>query len=534
MMQAARFPRPPFLNPANRYAILFYLFLLSVSVYLLTSSGHNFFLCDASQQRLEAVKSLLDHGDIDTATLGVIGRDGRRYVWTGIGSVLVALPFCWLGLKLQIPVDLTLRLINPLFGAATVVLVYLFAFHLGYRRRTALVVALIYAFASMAWPYAKHPWDNVQEVFFILLSLFLLLLYYPRTWALIAGGTALGFAFLTRNTTLILIPAVLAAMILREHREKKDYPLQKIIFSKTFLRNGACFFGIFTSFFAIAMQYNYYISGGYFSTGYQLIFKSAGIDPFSINRIPQGLLGLLVSPGKGMIFFCPAYLLVLFTFLPFQRRHPDIAFVFFLIIVTYLIFISSYFFWHADLTWGPRYLLVTIPFALIPAAAWFESWKNHDYFMKGVVFFIIATSLVVQLIAVSVDFHKYWSYLVLEKGVGLIKHEGNGVTVKELPRHIYFRESPIVANLLFMEGFLHPRQRYAPLKGTDKESLYLEGLDRSLYMNTFDFWWLHELKSDRNITITTIVLTMLILMFIASALGIRAALRESPVRQVRD
>ncbi|HRT27552.1 MAG TPA: hypothetical protein P5573_05515, partial [Syntrophales bacterium] len=81
---------------------------------------------------------------------------------------------------------------------------------------------------------------------------------------------------------------------------------------------------------------------------------------------------------------------------------------------------------------------------------------------------------------------------------------------------------------------LHPRQRYAPLKGTDKESLYLEGLDRSLYMNTFDFWWLHELKSDRNITITTIVLTMLILMFIASALGIRAALRESPVRQVRD
>ena len=86
----------------------------------------------------------------------------------------------------------------------------------------------------------------------------------------------------------------------------------------------------------------------------------------------NGLYGLLVSPGKGLLWYMPVAVLALAGVVPFVRAQRWRAFIFLGLPVAYLLTYGSKGVWHGG-GWGPRYLVAVIPLLAVvslPTLAW--------------------------------------------------------------------------------------------------------------------------------------------------------------------
>ena len=111
---------------------------------------------------------------------------------------------------------------------------------------------------------------------------------------------------------------------------------------------------------------NYLRFGSFTEFGY-----GGAYGTFSYNQGWTGLVGLWASPGKGLIFYFPACLLLPLALNLVYRQDKA-----FFILTTYIVIISwLYFgtlvannesrFWSGTIAWGPRYLIPLLPFITI-------------------------------------------------------------------------------------------------------------------------------------------------------------------------
>ena len=85
--------------------------------------------------------------------------------------------------------------------------------------------------------------------------------------------------------------------------------------------------------------------------------------PFD-HPLAAGLIGLLASPGRGLLFFAPLAILAPFAF----RRLSGPARVLCGILPLVLLFVAArWFSWHGASCWGPRLLLPALPLLAAPA-----------------------------------------------------------------------------------------------------------------------------------------------------------------------
>jgi len=152
------------------------LFVLFVCIYFLTTSGPGFYHgYDLWQLRLEVMKSIVERFDMAVPEgIGIIGTDGRAYSLDSIGSALLGLPAYLIAEIAGIQPEVVISAMNQVFGAGTVILIFLFCISLKYAMRTSLVVSLFYGLGTIAWPLTKQPFDHTIETFFMLLSVYLM------------------------------------------------------------------------------------------------------------------------------------------------------------------------------------------------------------------------------------------------------------------------------------------------------------------------------------------------------------------------
>jgi hypothetical protein len=469
--------------------IAFNLFLFFIAVYLLTASGLNFYDTDASQIQIDVAKSIVENFDISiTDGVGIIGVDGRKYSWLGVGSAILAVPFYYIGELIGIPPENALSVMNQLFGAATVVLIFLFAIALGYSRRASLLISIFYGLGTFAWPLAKQPFDHPIETFFILLSVYSLYLYVTnrKISNLLFSSLSLGFAFITRPTSILVI---LPLLIMLVFYSVKRFDRRTVI--KKLLRDTVMFSLVFLPFLGLNLWYNYYRFGSIFETGYTLLSARTGIDYFRGTSLLTGLSGFLISPGKGFFYYSPVAIFFFFSIKSFLKRYPGLGISFIFIMLLYLLLLSKYVYWPGDMAWGPRYLFVITPFLIIPIAEIFDSdvWIKKNI-LRLAVYSIFVLSFIVQIAAVSVDFLKYFSEL--QKKVDFIKVPGDGfLQINIPPSETYFawNKSPILAQFRFIREIAEKMKDGRYSKPSEDTSNVEKHVQR---MNLFDFWWVYK------------------------------------------
>ena len=107
--------------------------------------------------------------------------------------------------------------------------------------------------------------------------------------------------------------------------------------------------------FVLAILFlNWYRFGSPFSDGHSQD-PAVGLAPFR-----GGIVGLLLSPGKGLLYYSPLCILALFHQKDWRLWTP---------FVLSLIFHGMLYDWTGGTGWGPRFLFTSLPFLLLPLSA---------------------------------------------------------------------------------------------------------------------------------------------------------------------
>jgi len=377
---------------------LFALYLLSYSGRFHTSDGlATFAMSD----------SLVRHGwfDIDqirwiAEQQGGFGPDGRAYAAKGLMTALVAAPLAWLGR--QVPwwgETQTALLLNPLLVALTGWLLFAFVRQWGYRRRAALLTALLFGTATLAWPYTKTLLSEPLTGLGLLAALYLLVRFrrQGRIADVFGAGVALAWALVARPASGITWPtfaALLLFFVLRRNAaESRPRGSPDSLLGAT-LRTGLAFAAPLALAALTVLWYNVARFGDPLQTGY------TGVQRFSTPLL-IGLAGLTISPGRSLFLYAPVLLGIFPAFRHlWRRRRPELLAVL-AIGLSYLLFYSRWFMWHGGVAWGPRTLLPTVPLLALLLTPLLDGLSRGG---RRAFSALIGVSIAVQVLGISVDF----------------------------------------------------------------------------------------------------------------------------------
>lgn len=264
-------------------------------------------------------------------------------------------------------------LYGPIFSSLSVGIFYLICRTFDFNNKTSFILTIIYGLATLTWAYSKTSLNVVPVVCFDLLG-FLFFRRFQQTASmryLIWCGLSFGFAFLVRPDTVLFVIPLFLFLVYNIIKQKDKI---KKIFS----------FGI-----PISLFYGLYLLTDYVRDGTSPFFTAAqsGQQLTSIGYfytpLQVGVFGLFLSPGVGLFIFCPIILTIFFSFPDFYKRNKAECILFLSFVMFFVIFYGRLPFWHGLVAWGPRYLLSTIPFMILPLGSSIEKRK------KGMMFILI-------------------------------------------------------------------------------------------------------------------------------------------------
>ena len=393
------------------------LFLFLFALYLLTYAPT--FHSSDGLAMFATAESLARRGAWDVEQIrwmglqqGTFGRDGLLYSRKGVGQPLLALPLTWLGLALPPfgPATATL-LFGSLVTALTGALVMAYLRRLGYDDRTALAAGLVYGAGTLAWPYAKTFFSDTLAGTLLLAGSLALLRFRQtgRDRFAALGGLALGWAVATRYAEAVFLPigGLLLLAYLWRRGDRRPAAL-----ARSLAAFAAPPFAIGVG----VMAFNYARYGDPFNTGYlpQETFSAVWW---------RGILGQLLSPGRGLLLYNPLLFLTFFGLREAHRRHPAETRNALAVILVHLLLYGKWFMWHGGFAWGPRFMVASLPFwALLMAPALEMVLRRRSTPLRWAFWGLAALTLLLQIPALAVDFD-LWQNRLLETGLPLFAPE---------------------------------------------------------------------------------------------------------------
>ncbi len=407
-------------------------------------------------------------------TSAVVGREGRFYSKYGLGQSLLAIPLYLFGRTVSGPAGarFAVSLLNAFVLAGCGWLMVELGQALGYRRATAMWLALAFALTTLAWPYVKTFYSQPAVTFCLLLMVYAALRWEqsPQArwpWLLGAAGFAL---LLFRLGEAIVFPVLLIYLFLASRRVQRwDWLLPLAV-------------GILAALLITGM-YNQARFGSWTNTGY---YEAGWNNPFW-----HGLYGLLFSPGKGVLLYAPLLVVGAAGGLALAQKRLAAAGLFLGLWLTYLVFYAKYDFWTGGFNWGPRFLLPVVPFGLLPVGTILEDGRGRLPVLVFGLFFILG--LAAQAPAILVD-HSRFLFQQIETG----SPRAYDQTVTEVECSPLLNQWPEALDLLRFysapEAWRQARQEIDALRAGAAAQVVLNGPDlieaEFLRRNTLDLWWL--------------------------------------------
>ncbi|HEV8634260.1 MAG TPA: hypothetical protein VG370_08495 [Chloroflexota bacterium] len=337
-------------------------------------------------------------------------------VWSVRGPTVPLVMAPWYALAFAWPaLDATFAtlLSSSLVSAATGGLLVLLGRRLGLSPRAAAAGGLLYGLATMAWPYSRLGFGEPAIALMVVLAA--LLGPLGAGGAAAAGLAVAAAAGAKWSAAALAVPIGLYLAL--PHRAPgtppslgrgTGYPLEGGPGRGAArcrgepagaARRGLAFGGATLLGLAPLAWHNLARYGSPLLTGYEL----AGREQFSTAPL-FGLLGLTVSPYRGVLWFVPLVGAALLLAPAAARRAPGfVALALGVVVVTVATFAGWRMWWGGN-AWGPRFLLPAMPLLtlLVPLA-----WPRLGRRARAGVAGLAALSALIQLPGVALDFNPW-------------------------------------------------------------------------------------------------------------------------------
>jgi hypothetical protein len=313
-----------------------------------------------------------------------IGRDGHKFARTGILQPVLQVPFFALGDLVDHQVSegtpypnrlFFLWFYNPFVAALGAAALFAFVYQLRKSLRWGAAIASLFVFASIAWPYSKI---GMETTFMATV----LVAFAVAAWA---RHKASPFSFAMAGLAAGAIAAT------------KPYAVITLLPVAIFLLPGWLALGRrdrWRTLVAAAIPLICWaVAIGWYNW---LRFESPTSFGYSEGALtlsaPLNFIGLMISPGKGLILYSPLIVLGALG-LPKLWRQDRWAAASLVSLLALMICVSGASRYWGDEVWGPRFLVSAAWAFLVPIAWWCDSAMR-----KRVLIGVTALAVCIQLV----------------------------------------------------------------------------------------------------------------------------------------
>ena len=288
-------------------------------------------------------------------------------------------------------------LANAATGGATVAVTFLVAVELGFPLLVALLTASCLGAGTLLAHYSSTFLSEPLSALCLAVVLLGLLKAKGKgsvrgecagRWWLAISGLAAGLAVATKVAhVVVVLPFLFWAVALGWQRSRQ----------RGLVVHALCWSFFFSIWIGAIAGYNWSRFASVFETGYG---REAGnfTTPLAV-----GLSGLLASPAKGVLWYCPVLVLAMLGWPAFWRRDRACALAIVAASVLWLLLISRYYQWFGGGAWGPRFLVPLLPLWILPAAEIFARWRRGSGWRVAIVV-AVAVSLAAAMTPLLVPF----------------------------------------------------------------------------------------------------------------------------------
>jgi hypothetical protein len=340
----------------------------------------------------------------------------------------IAVPFYYAALIFSAPPATVVAVFaNSFVMSLTCVVLFCFSLELYKSKKIAFVLTLIFGVCSFIWPYNSSLMSDPTKTLCIFASAYFIYIATrhdkienirvnnnnrdldsgtnviaknenknKRVFFAGLGALFLGLSVIGHPTSAILIPGFLAYFIfsIRHGNNRKILLLSFLI-----VLGGVLLFAGFTN----------YIRFGSFTKFGTTNYEEG--QSLAVHRQWQGLIGLLVSPGKGLVFYFPIAILLPLTLRFMYAKNKGVFFITIYTFVSSWLFFGTLFFQGSIISasehwsggwWGPRYLVPLLPFIALTCGTLFEHLKRNKLLKVSAIIILSLAGFSVNLLGVLV------------------------------------------------------------------------------------------------------------------------------------
>jgi hypothetical protein len=328
-----------------------------------------------------------------------LDRDGKRYGLYPMGNTLALVPGYFLykhlaeieGAPRALLFPYTAKLASAIAAAAACALFLVLLRREGTGRRPAILLALALGTQTILLVYARVAYsETVQAALFLWIVLLCLRLREaPRVLEALQLGFAAGW--LLNVKAVNVFPLAIVALWLLWQLLPRPRRLVAV---------AAASLATLLPWIALMLWANFVKTGDPFDTGYA---TAGNVEAIFSGRFYDALVGLILSPGKGLFAFSPILVLGALGMRAYFRARRAHALLVYGVILGVLVPHLWFHAWYGGLVWGPRYLVPVTPLLLLPAGPWISGAlsRGRARLRVAAVVALGAVSLTVQVLGCS-------------------------------------------------------------------------------------------------------------------------------------
>jgi hypothetical protein len=381
----------------------------------------------------------------------------------------VAVPFYYVAIAISlVPMELIGILVNSLIITFIALIIYCFSFDLYKSRPVAFILCLIFIGCSFVLPYNTTFFPQPLQALCVIAGAYFLYiskrrndhrnygpenpkegLFIPRQICFAGlAGLFLGLSVLAHPTSIIFIPGFIAF---------------SLFFSKYRIKMVFIVFLIVLGFVLFFVGFINFLKFGSFTE-----FGYGWMASWSTHTGSEGLLGLWVSPGAGLVFFFPIVILLPLALKNLYKSNRGLFFLTVYVLMTTWVYFGTLWYlgpywqtitWSGGLAWGPRYLIPLLPFLIIAFGSLIVNLQNHNkkVFLKVLIVSLCVAGFLINLPGKLVWVYNNWDYVFMRQELSNYDEIYNTLTWDPYYSPIFLSAKILLENYV---SELKPREYY--------------------------------------------------------------------------